>query len=519
MKKIISIVTALPVVFTVASCDLDQYPYTSYNEGNVFVPKDTSSNASQYTTAVQIENLVKGWYNNQLKGDLVQRLNFQDWLVWSEVRADNAYCGVPSTGELVAIESNKIDGSNLNVTRSWSDFQKLINAANQVICNVDNVQKLDPSLTQSMRDEFLAQGYIMKSWAVFRGMELFGTIPVINIIPPAITADNLDEVYDAYYPARSSKEEIYSQLIQMLEFAAQKAPALDPSDKFKLSRTFAKSLLAHVYAERSDIQDWNKVAEWCSAVEADMGVATGTAENLRSSLCDKYSDMWSYSVASKTAAKNTKESIFEVTFTNAQGNWLHMMYHRNQFDPDANYTWQKWCTPSRNLVAAFDKAGDTERKNQTIIYDKCSWSTYYPSDNYAFMGKMETNATSVIFARLAEVYLLHAEALTETGDIAGAMKYVNAVRLRAGLAKLSGSFSQEEMIDKVLDERRLELAFEGYRFFDLVRHNKAIAVHNSVWKSDSYCLTRADLDEYTTILPVPTDVLDTNPNIEQNPGY
>ena len=134
------------------------------------------------------------------------------------------------------------------------------------------------------------------------------------------------------------------------------------------------------------------------------------------------------------------------------------------------------------------------------------------------MGKMETNATSIILMRLAEIYLLHAEALAMTGDSAGALKYVNAVRLRAKLPSVSG-LAGGLLIDKILDERRLELAFEGFRFFDLVRHDKAIDVHNSVWKDDSYYLTRDPLDQYSIFLPVPTTVLDTNPNIEQNPGY
>lgn len=74
-------------------------------------------------------------------------------------------------------------------------------------------------------------------------------------------------------------------------------------------------------------------------------------------------------------------------------------------------------------------------------------------------------------------------------------------------------------MDRILDERRLELAFEGFRFFDLTRHDRIIDVHNNVWKDDSYYLTRDPLDQYSIFLPVPTTVLDTNPNIEQNQGY
>lgn len=515
MKKTFVIISLVSLV-SLASCDLDLYPETGYNEGNVFVPKDTTT--SQYTTAAQIESLVKGFYSGVLKNDRMQRLQFMDWLVYSEVRADNAYNGSPSTAELVGIESNKIDGSNQNVSRDWNDFQIAINAANQVICNIDRIQKLDPSMTQAQHDNWLAQADILKAFYVFRGTQLYNTIPVINSIPDPITAENIEEVYPSYYPSRPDREEIYSQIVSMLEFAAQNAPDLSADDKFVLSKTFAKGILAHVYAEKSNVQDWSKVALWCEAVEKDMNVDSGSSESLRASLCESYKDLWSYDKTAKTAAKNTKESIFEVTFTASSGNWLHMMFHRNQFSPMDNYTWSKWITPSRNLINAYDAEGDTERKNVSILWDACTWSLYYPEEEYAFMGKMETNATSIILMRLAEIYLLHAEALAMTGDSAGALKYVNAVRLRAKLPSVSG-LAGGLLIDKILDERRLELAFEGFRFFDLVRHDKAIDVHNSVWKDDSYYLTRDPLDQYSIFLPVPTTVLDTNPNIEQNPGY
>ena len=516
MKKILTLIP-FSLALAAVSCNLDLYPQTGYNEGNIFIPKDTTT--SQYTSATQMENLVKAFYSNGMKSNVVEEFNVLDWLFYSDVRADNCYNGDPTKPEIVAIEQNKIDGSNKNVERDWTYIQNAINTANQVICNIDRVQKLDPSMSQSQHDLLLAQADILKAYFVFRGSQLYGTIPVINAIPDAITADNVEEVYDSYYPFRPSKKEIYDQLVEMLEFAAQHAPDLQTDDKYVLSKTFAKGLLARVYAEKSDIQDWNKVAQWCAAVESDMGVSNSSASSLRASLCDHYGDMWSYDLTANTAARNTKESIFEVTWTAENGHWLAMMFHRNQFRPDNNWTWCKRFTPSRDLIAAYDAEGDTERKNVNILWDSCDWSYYYPSSNYAFAGKMETNATSLIFMRLAEIYLLHAEALTMTGNTAEALKYVNAVRQRAGIAELSGNYSQDQMLDKVLDERRLELVFEGHRFFDLARHDKIIDVHNTIWKGDSYFLQREPLDESTIILPVPTGVLDKNPNIEQNPGY
>ena len=142
------------------------------------------------------------------------------------------------------------------------------------------------------------------------------------------------------------------------------------------------------------------------------------------------------------------------------------------------------------------------------------------------MHKCPTNASSIILMRLGEIYLLHAEALCMTGDLAGAASYVNKIRNRAGLADLPASAqkSQDAMLDAVLHERRLELAFEGFRFFDLVRHDKAKEVHDAMSdpsssKYDSYFQTRYPLTEETILMPIPTTAMEDNPSLEQNPGY
>jgi len=75
------------------------------------------------------------------------------------------------------------------------------------------------------------------------------------------------------------------------------------------------------------------------------------------------------------------------------------------------------------------------------------------------------------------------------------------------------------MIDAVLHERRLELSFEGFRFFDLVRHDKAKEIHDAMPQKDSYWQTRYPLTAETILMPIPTTQMDNNPNLEQNPGY
>ena len=108
-----------------------------------------------------------------------------------------------------------------------------------------------------------------------------------------------------------------------------------------------------------------------------------------------------------------------------------------------------------------------------------------------------------------------------TGDLAGATEYVNKVRTRAGIKTIAVPSSQEAMIDAILKERRLELAFEGFRFFDLLRHGfeRTKAIHDAMPQQDSYWQPRFPLTEETVFMQIPQTALDNNPRLVQNPGY
>ena len=106
------------------------------------------------------------------------------------------------------------------------------------------------------------------------------------------------------------------------------------------------------------------------------------------------------------------------------------------------------------------------------------------------------------------------------GQTAQAAALVNQVRARVGLAAISSSLSQEQMKAAVLKERRLELAFEGFRWFDLVRNDKAIETMNTLNARDEGRLPRVyPLTENSSIYPVPQTELENNKKLTQNPGY
>ena len=502
MKKIYTIL-ALASLIVLSSCELNLYPETGYSEGNVKV--DEEAGESQYSTREDMKGLRDAMYSSWTKD--IQEKGYLDWLVYAECRADNAYGGNPGTGELMAIEANKQDGENKNVVRDWDWYQGQVSNCNNIICNIDRIKEADPTMTDKEYREWKSEAYCWRAWNLFQMSYIWGDIPLVNTIPPAITAENIEEVYDEYFPGRTAIADIYAQIISELEYACENAPDTDPANKHLFTKAFAHGMLARIYAEAT-ARDWNKVAQHCAAVEG-MGYK----------LVDDYAQMWAYDEAD--AVRNTSESIFEITWSKSSGNWVWMMFHRNAYNPDDSYSWIKWITPSRDLIAAYDAEGDTERKNACIVYDEAIWSNYYPGDAYAFMHKVPTNASSIILMRLGEIYLLHAEALAMTGDLAGATEYVNKVRTRAGIKTIAVPSSQEAMIDAILKERRLELAFEGFRFFDLLRHGfeRTKAIHDAMPQQDSYWQPRFPLTEETVFMPIPQTALDNNPSLVQNPGY
>jgi hypothetical protein len=138
------------------------------------------------------------------------------------------------------------------------------------------------------------------------------------------------------------------------------------------------------------------------------------------------------------------------------------------------------------------------------------------------MYKCRSAYNSVIKLRGADIWLLKAEALAHKGDLSGAVSLVNTIRQRAKLADLPASQmgSQEAVLDAILHERRLELALEGQRLFDLIRFGKLMEVMNGINLRDEGRLPQArPFVEAHKLMPIPQTALDKNSNLVQNDGY
>lgn len=175
-------------------------------------------------------------------------------------------------------------------------------------------------------------------------------------------------------------------------------------------------------------------------------------------------------------------------------------------------------------MKAFQQEGDQIRFNSSIYWGDVTgrWSDpHWPQNHYPFINKwrnfQEGSDQNYIIYRLADVLLLKAEALNELGDLAGAAALVNQIRARVNLPAITAS-NQAEMRLAIEKERRLELAFEGHRWYDLKRTGRAIEVINNV-KGENDIPLGYQLNENRLLWPIPQAELDKNTKLTQNPGY
>ena len=485
MKKAVNILLSSVVIIVLISCDkfLDLEP-----ESNGIAVENTSSDSVLYATASEAEAALAGVYT-----DFRNEYFELDYFVNGDAQADDAYAGADNPANFQIDEFN-IDATNSNVSRDWAYLYSTIGKANLVIDNVMSVP--DSALTMERRKGIIAEASFVRAFMYFQLVQLFGDVPlVLN----SVTTFNLD-ILPELFPPRAPMSQVYEQIIKDLETALTDVPVSAPNKGFA-TKGAVNAVLAKVYAT-IEPHYYNKVIQYCDAVIAGPY-----------SLLPNYDELWD------NMHENSEEAIFEINYegTSSSGNWGVSMFR--------GMDWKKFNIPSNDLVRTFDAEGDIIRKTSSIIFDDVTgkWSDpNWPQANYPFINKYRIvdmpSPQNYIFIRLADILLLKAEALNEQGDTPGAAALVNQVRSRVELPNTTAA-TQEAMRLAIEKERRLELAFEGHRWFDLKRTGRAIEVMNSVTGPDGVTPIGYNLTPNRLVWPIPQAELDKNSNLVQNDGY
>jgi hypothetical protein len=439
-----------------------------------------------FTTADQAEAVLSGCY-----GDFRNEYFQLDYYVNGDAQSDNAYAGADNPNNF-QIDEYAIESVNNNVLRDWRYLYGTISKTNTVLDHIDEVT--DAALTETRRAEIKGEAAFIRAFMYFELVRQFGDVPLLIHEITEWDVNDLEKIY----VSRAPQADVYQQIIQDLEVAVANTKA-SSTNKNVVTKSAAHFLFARVYAT-IEPHDWSKVNEHADAV-----LAAGYE------LLPEFDQLWD------GTHENSSEAIFEITYDGwdaGTGNWGAGMFY--------GIDWKKFNTPTNDLVAAFDAEGDEIRKNASIRFADVTgkWSDrYWPLTNFPYSYKYRnTNGTqNAILFRLADIMLLKAEALTDAGDLEGAADLVNEIRARVDLDAITPT-TDASMIQTIAKERRLELVFEGQRWYDLKRTAKAIEVMNAFRDGNGNSLGY-QLTEDRLFWPIPQNERDKNEKLTQNDGY
>lgn len=470
---------------------LDEKPQSDLTKENT----ETQEQVSAYSSVSDAKSELNGVYA-LFKADIYEGNAFYI----GDCMSDNCYIGGDGVSE-EQLDNLNVSATNSVIATSWSQFYAIVGSATNVI---ENVKLMDSSLIDdATRAQIIADAKFARAWVLFDIVKYWGDAPMTLQLIPSITVDNIDKWYPIMYPSRTCEEEIYAQIISDLDENTIKNLPSKSAGAFCGTQGAAYGLLAKVYATmgKKSERDYSKVVDMCDNV-----IKQGY------SLVPDFESLWTVD------GKFSSESIFEMYFSDTaeQHNWAYWVL-LSDVSGDVVVSWRRYCTPTQDLVAKFDKEKDVRYKS-SIYWTAVPYDTYWPAKNYPLAYKIRQKESDIILLRLADILLLKAEALVELNRPKEALMIVNDIRNRAGLSGLSLSLSVAEARLAVENERQLELLFEGQRWWDLIRNERMEEVMKLAHDKNGN-LRFSEIPAWRAKLPIPQAQIDINERLTQNIGY
>jgi len=378
------------------------------------------------------------------------------------------YYGMPGQSS-EAFYNHQIVASETSVKSLWNGAYNLIYMCNSAIEGIEASQ----NLTSEVKDRLQGEALFIRAITHFYLVNLFGDIPYIT------TTDYLINKEVSRMPAETVYENILNDLQEAKTMLTDEYVS---RERIRANKYAVSALLSRVYLY---LQRWQDAEE-----ESTILISASTVFALEGDLSEEFLKESSSAIL-QLKPRNEGENTWEASvFLFTSGPPLNMALR-----------------PA--FVEAFDP-GDLRKENWIKEIPGGSEIWYAPY-KYRQMENSGVTLEYSIVLRLAEQYLIRAEARAHTGDLPGAREDINVIRSRAGLPDTPAS-TEAEILQAVSDERRLELFTEqGHRWFDLKRSGTAGEILASV---------KPNWEPTDVLLPVPEAELLLNPNLlPQNPGY
>lgn len=509
LRKVQIALLAALLVLSTAGCKrfLDTERQGAYDEENYPYPGGSGP----------YDQFIFGAYN-ELRSFNVHS---QSFITATSIRSDDADKGsTPADGgaNAISMDNFPVLASNGFCNTLWLGYYTLITRCNSTIKEVNTNTNI--VATEAVKQQTLGEARFLRAYAYFNLVRFFGRVPLIDTLFSNPAAQN--------NVPQSTAAQIYAFIENDLTFAASTLP-LNWDNRFvgRATKGAANGLLAKVYLTQQ---------KWASAMAAANSVM----------ISGQYDLSTSYDKIFREEGENSKESVFEVQATasaaipsNNGVQYAQIQGIRGAGIWDLGWGWN---TPSDQLVNAYEP--NDPRKARTILFTSTATvpgltiygeTTPVGLPNARYNNKVYSNPAirtsignrfgywmNIRILRYADVVLMYAEAANEVGgdaNITAARNALNAVRARARQGAPAGTLpdvtttEQATLRTAIRQERRVELAMEHDRFFDLVRWGIAQDVLQAAGKTNF-------INSRDVLLPIPQTQIDLSAGVlTQNPGY
>lgn len=389
----------------------------------------------------------------------------------------------------------------------WENFYKVINFCNEIIENAPGVQEIDKTFTDYQLKGYMSEAYFIRSLAYFYLVRIYKDVPYYTI--PNET-DNAD-----FYLAKTDSDEILTAITNDLLEARQYISdnyLLISEIKGRASKEACDALLAEIALWQYRYDDAIKHI-------SDIENSEKQFELVKS---ERWFDLF-------YPGNSLQESIFEFQFD----------YRQNQNNQVYGLTAEnsRNFRPSSTSIQMFALKYVSEQfRGEKVTLRKISDDNYTiwkyvgaAPDGATTRNSIEQQSANWIVYRYADIMLMKAEALSQVGRYQEALNLINEIRVRAGVSLLNLSDSPIAYEDAILEERALELAYEGKRWFDLLRMGRrnnyarkdklVELIIKNVPSTQKRILGSKLTDPNGWYMPIHKDEIERNLNLKQNPYY
>jgi len=447
------------------------------------VPEFTIAEDNYWQTAGDAESAATGIY------PAAQSLAQQYPLAFDA--ASDAATGLLSNYSPFSLHGIPVD--NLIVAAYWQNNYTGIGRCNDLLKHLPGMR--DSLFVAGEKARLLGEAYFLRAYFYFNLVRAYGPVPLVTAPYTSFNAD--------FTIARSTTDSVYALIVSDLHQAESLLPqtwAAQVDTRGRATQGGAQALLAKAFLS---------LKQYDSAAANALAVMNNPTYSLVTG-ATPYGNMFS------TAGKNGPEAIFEIQYVSStsQGNGLFSFYMPTNGLPSGIQTGSYQVAPTTKIANAY-AATDIRKKAAVVMNAPTAPATPVPYVN-KYARLISGAEPDIIALRLADIILVRAEALNASGQAAAATGLLNMIRRRAFAQPLTTAStydfpSADDLANNydlplaIENERFKELAFEGQRFYDLVRTGRAAAV--------------LGITADQAIWPIPLREIQRNPRLVQNHGY